>query len=303
MTYKELKGELFQTKKAFVIYKKGFAYLFSKFFFAKKILKVNRGMDKEITSTEFSTHILTPHKHMVMACWALVSFYKTHTIIGQLYIHNDGSLQDRDKKILKELFSRAIIVEPEEAAHSLYKLDEYPELQKIYNENKNLWMIKKLFDPFLISYAKYRLIIDTDIIWFKDPEEIKQAVEKASNDSLMTHTTHARGYIKFKDGQTLDDETAAYNSGIVFYDEKNFNLKKLSDYFKKVDMHDKDKMHWWFMEQAGYASCLDNLKKLPLEKYHVKNGVNDTTVARHYTGPRRVLFYIEGVEKIKKVCI
>ena len=37
------------------------------------------------------------------------------------------------------------------------------------------------------------------------------------------------------------------------------------------------------------------------DKYIIKGHITDETVAKHYTGPRRVLFYTEGIPMVKKL--
>ena len=74
-------------------------------------------------------------------------------------------------------------------------------------------------------------------------------------------------------------------------------MKKLSDYFEKIDTEHKRNKH--FIEQIGYTLCLDNLKKLPLDKYIIQDRLNHQAVVKHYTSVRRPLFYIEGIESLK----
>ncbi len=105
-------------------------------------------------------------------------------------------------------------------------------------------------------------------------------------------------YVYFKDGSKLSDLLANLNSGIVFYRKDNFNLAKLVDYLEKIDLANEKNFH--FIEQAGYAFSLMNLVGLPSDQYSIVDPVNENTIVRHYTSPKRPLFYIEGLEILKK---
>ena len=64
-----------------------------------------------------------------------------------------------------------------------------------------------------------------------------------------------------------------------------------------LDMNNNDNRH--FIEQAGYSYCLKNIEPLNIGQYIVKGRVESQTVMRHYTSPRRVLFYAEGLRILK----
>ena len=104
-------------------------------------------------------------------------------------------------------------------------------------------------------------------------------------------------YVYFKDHQRLSDELATFNAGIVFYHQDNFNLAKLQSYLNNIDT--QISRNFYFIEQAGHAYCLENLQKLPAEKYIIAANLSPTTVIKHYTSPRRPLFYINGINMVK----
>ena len=104
-------------------------------------------------------------------------------------------------------------------------------------------------------------------------------------------------FVWFKDGSRLDQDLANYNSGIVLYSVGSFNLRKMVEYFDRINDEVKQNQH--FIEQAGYAYCLTNVEGLPQEQYQIKGGYSDKTVVKHYTAPRRLTFYTEGLEIIK----
>jgi hypothetical protein len=110
MKLKDIKKELFYIRKSFFQYKKGWQYLYFKYIFAPRILKIKRRLDKPINQPDLSVHILTCHRDVVMTTWALCSFYHNSGLSGRLYIHNDGSLTDKDEEVFKIFFPESLVV-------------------------------------------------------------------------------------------------------------------------------------------------------------------------------------------------
>lgn len=298
--FKHLKLELFYLRKAFFAYKSGFRYIFNKYLLARKILNYQGVFERPTNNNDLSIHVLSCHRDLVMLIWSLFSFYQVMVSLGQLFIHSDGGLQNNDKKILKEFFPYAKIIEPEEFLEE-YKseLERYPLLKKFRTEYPRYFLLKKLIDPYFVSPNPCRLIIDSDLLWFQRPVAIENELRYNCQHSLMMALKEPNPVFRvyFKDGTRLNDELALFNSGLVLYHRKNFNLNKLTQYFEKIDINNKYNSH--FIEQGGYASCLENLEKLPSDKYVIKNKVDEMTIVKHYTSPRRPFFYLEGLEKIK----
>ncbi|OGY50281.1 MAG: hypothetical protein A3J65_04600 [Candidatus Buchananbacteria bacterium RIFCSPHIGHO2_02_FULL_45_11b] len=301
MNYQAIKLELFYLRKAFFQYHQGFEYLKSKYFLAPKILKFGGVLEKPVNQDDLSLHILSCHRDLVILIWSLFSFYQVSEFFGQLFIHNDGSLTNRDKAILKKFFPGAIIIEPAEALDCFdKKLADYPLIKKYRLEYPEFFLLKKLIDPYCVSQKPWRLIIDSDLLWFKNPDFIGREIlgQNAPNSYMIKGEDFSRhpNYVYFKDGSKLEDNLANFNSGAVFYAKENFALDKLQEYFAKIDKDNKQNNH--FIEQAGYAYCLKNLKPLTPDKYLISAKAGPDAVLRHYTSPKRPLFYLEGLKKI-----
>lgn len=295
MTFKRLKLEVFFLKKAFFQYHAGWRYIYSKFFLVNTILKSGI-IETPISNHDLSMHILTSHKDMKMMLWSLASFYKVFKNPGQLYIHSDGSVTSQDQEMLKKFLPTAVVVDANQFVTDFSsQLDQYQTIKKFRTENPQYFLLKKLIDPFFVSDKPYHLIIDTDLMWYQTPMAIETELNQDSSKSLMMHSPIPT-YVYFKAGQ-LADHLALKNSGIVLYNKKNFSLNKLEEYLTKIDTANSENNH--FIEQAGYAYCLDNLEDLPKDTYIIKEPVTANTIMRHYTSPRRPLFYIEGLEKFK----
>ena len=272
-----LKLELFYLRKACFEYHAPFRYLYNKYILANKILKTNQDLDKPINHHGLSIHILTRHRDIVILVWSLASFYLNSSVVGQLFIHSDGSLTQKDKSILNKLFPSSKIIE---------KKSDYQYL-----------LLQKLFDPYYLSDKKIHLIIDSDLLWFKNPKEIEEEIKNNAQSSLMMVGQGIGCPVYFKNNKKLSAELSYLNSGIVLYHQDNFNLDKLEKYLARIDNTNPANKH--FIEQAGFATCLENIVALPQDKYIIKGKLGPKTIVKHYTSPRRPLFYIEGIENLK----
>lgn len=291
----QLKLEFFYLRKAFFEYRHGFKYIYNKLFLAPKILKLDKILEKPINNGNLSVHVLTHHQGLIMTLWSLASFYNQSGIVGELFIHNDGTLTEEDKNIFIKFFPTARIVAAGEIIKTNY-FDNYPFIKKFRTERQKYFLLKKIIDTYFLSDKEIRLIIDADLLWFKRAAELLTEIENNCPNSLMM-ANNSLSYVYFKNGEKLNQKLASYNSGIVLYRRDNFDLIKLEEYLSKIDENKKDNNH--FIEQAGFARCLNNLKKLDEKKYIINEMADKEIVVKHYTSPKRPLFYIEGLEKMK----
>ncbi len=229
-----------------------------------------------------------------MFLWSLASFYMASSALGKLYVHSDGTITNKDKKLIKDFFPNSIVVESNDVFDSekseLYK---YPVIEKFRKENPDFIHGRKFIDAYFLSDKKFHLVIDCDILWFGDPKEISGQIINDGHKSFMTKDVGDYP-VHFKDGTTFG---SGVNSGIDFYRKENLLIDKFSEFLNKVDQSHKS-AH--FIEQTGFAYCLKNLELLSYERYSIKGEITKTIIAKHYIGPRREMFFIEGVNVMKE---
>lgn len=295
MNFKRLKKEIFFLRKAFFEFGQGFKYVKNRFFTINKILK-EKSLEKPVNNRDLSIHILTGNSDVKMMIWSLASFYRNFNQIGQLYIHSDGTVSEGNKKVIKNYFPGADIIDSNYFVKDYGQdLSDWPVIKK-FREMPQYFLMKKLIDPYFVSDKKYRLIIDTDLIWYRQAKEVEEEIENGCQKSLVMKNS-SPVYVDFKQGR-LSDELALVNTGVVLYKKESFNFDKLTDYLNKLDGSSPKNRH--FIEQAGYASCLENLEILPDNRYIIKGKIEEDVAMKHYTSPRRPLFYTEGLDIIKK---
>lgn len=282
--------------KAFFVYKSGFPYLYYRYYIAPKIFRAGV-LERPVTNPDLSMHMLTSHRDMLIACWSLASLYKNWQAIGNLTIHNDGTLTARDKKILSKLFPSARIVNVRDFFDKFRnQLSAYPVLEKFRLEYPK-FQSKKLLDVYFESQGDIILYLDSDLLWFRNPEEVMEAINNGvrGKSLMMGNMKGNEAYVTMKDGTRISKEVASCNSGIVFFRKEDYDLEAVSDYVNSMDY-----MHSLFTDQACFGTVLPNVSILPLNKYFIKGELKDDTVMRHYTGPSREKFFFYGLDRIWK---
>ncbi|MDP3993642.1 MAG: hypothetical protein Q8P75_01515 [bacterium] len=293
--------ELRYIYRSIFVYKKPISYLYHRFFLGPKIRRFTTPEDSRFPGNAYSVHLLCGHKDLQMLFWSLASWYQAVAQSGQVYIHDDGTFNSKDKRIISKMFPYAAIVDYQETTqHVLAGLaDRFPRAYHYRNlsqTDRRYIFNLKLIDPFFVGDAGTKLIIDSDLLWFQRPQKLLEAISEKRLPIFMG----GEGSMDFvfADGSELNKNIGGVNSGVVGYERKQFSLDSLEEFYSRVGSNANPH----FVEQAGYAYILTRGSEpifLPADKYHIKGSVSDQTVMKHYTSPRREQFWFEGVKRLK----
>lgn len=289
-------SELRYIYRAFFVFGHGFSYLRHRFIIGPRIRRVKHALDRPVETGEYSVHVLCSHNHLTMLLWMLGSWYNVLLPgrAAQVYVHEDGSFTGKDFETVRRLLPSAQVVRAtmsrDKAANEW--LTGYPAAREL-RLREDVVFAMKLVDPYFSSTAPVRFLFDADILWFKAPAELFRTVVEEKRSVMMA----GRGDMSFSfsDGSLLPKEVRSMNAGIVGYHKSNFNLKTLEEFCQKSREND----NFYFLEQAGHAYILcDSLRALSVQ-YHIKHPTHVDTVAKHFTGPRREMFWYEGIKRLK----
>lgn len=266
-------------------------YLKGRYSTAPALLRSRRNLEKPANTAALSMHVLCGKSDLTMMVWAIASLYHAFQTVGSLHLHNDGTLGTEEKKLVKRYFPSVSILDPQDALKFSGKIAPFPLIRKL-RADKRFSVFRKLIDPYLVSDSQMRLVVDSDVFWFRRPDELEADIAQGCPTSFMM-ANNGTIPVYYKDGSRISDEMARCNSGIVLYRRDNFILPKLEEFLSRLDLDDP--RNFFFSEQAGYASALMNLRTLPEDTYSIKKGLDEKTVVRHYTRPRRIKFYTEAL--------
>jgi CBS domain-containing protein len=280
---------------AFVKYgPRGFSYLWMRYAIAPRILSYRRSLEKPAMRADLSMHMLTGARDFLMALWSLASWYRVmpDDAIGELVVHSDGTLTDTHRAVVTRLYPSARV---EDAARFMdehgHELDPYPvvkEFRAVYPKFQS----KKLVDPYVISTKPLHLLLDSDMLWFREPTELIEAIRAGAPTALMMSNQGDRIHVTFADGSQTSDEVAQANSGIVLYRREDFSLRAFAAYLQQCEYLGRK-----FTDQACFATIL-NPRLLPGDRYLIKGTLTDAIVMRHYTNPQRLKFFFYGLDRV-----
>lgn len=296
--YKELR----YIYRSFFVYKKPLSYAHHRFIVRPKIRKLKKPIDKPPANNSYSVHFLCGHNDLDMLLWALASWYRVVPESGQVYIHEDGSFTADDHKIISKLAPNVAVIDCQQATKSALTvwLKDFPAALSYRSKplkDKRYILAIKLIDPRFVGDAPMKLILDTDILWFKEPHEIIKFFQM--NEKIFFMKGVSQMDFEFADGGKLAQDIGLVNSGIVGYRVQNYLPEDLEEFCQRIG--EKSNPH--FIEQAGYAHILTKGAEtafLDSGKYIIKGQVRENTVAKHYTGPRREQYWFEGIKILKK---
>jgi len=294
MKNSELIQHLKSIARAFFFYGRGPLYLYMRYFVAPRLLSRKELLQRPITRDDLSMHIMFGAKDFLMALWSLASFYRVMPEVGELVIHSDGTLKEKHLDVIRRLFPSARIEDtrdfmPKHAS----ALQGYPVLKK-FREEYPRFQSKKLLDQYFTSGKPLRLILDSDLLWFKEPTELVQSIRSGVPKPLMMSNQDARIHVAFKDGKQTSDEVARANSGVVLYRDSQFSLAEVEAYVANTDYMGRK-----FTDQACFATVLKP-DILSDSTYIIKGTLTGSVIMRHYTQPQREKFFLYGLDHIWK---
>ncbi|MDL5055462.1 hypothetical protein QQ056_18185 [Oscillatoria laete-virens NRMC-F 0139] len=217
-------------------------------------------------------------------------------------IHDDGSLSQKYQKELPDLLPGCRVIGSKEAADFIQKrLQNHPlsgECRQIHP------LCRKLFDIPLMTTKQKILMIDTDILFFRHPDQILNWLCEPSQHTLFMEdiqdaTVNPAFDFARQKGFTMIPKV---NTGIVGMNREIYDLDFFEECLAQTDMIKSDR---WFIEQSLFA-LLSSIKgdvEFLDSSYHMEltPACPPDSVARHYMGKVRHLFYSEGIPIVKEM--
>ena len=296
--FKKIRVELFFIARLF---RDGLAlYLFqyckNRFFgtnLLKKLSKFEYTPDSKI-----ELHSLCQKKDLWMLACSLRSFLYHSGLRPHIVIHDDGSIDNEAAKLIESKFS-GLRVLPKKEADELIK--NFPGMtEEVINyRTKGHVMMMEFMDIFLLSKAENVIVYDSDILFYKRPEEVINFFSNDNHpDALISHqygTYDLKMDDYYSQKYQLENKRAGYmNPGLIVYKKEAIKFDKFLEYFD----HTRRAVNDYFVGMTAWGCLISqtNFNFLPIEKYKIKKKPDENTVMKHYTSPRRHELYAYGID-------
>ncbi len=239
--------------------------------------------------------VLTWRRDWINMIWALKSFYHYAGVDYPLHIH-DGGLSPGQNEKLQEHFPNARLIGRAEADERIRtRLEKLPRSLEYRLGNPST---RKLFDFFAFSTAEYVVSIDSDIVFFRRPEQLLVPPEGLAKNRYNRDSA-------FWYSMGVEELEAAFgvapppriNSGLSVVRRSSIQFTAIETWLG----HPKLFADKWVTEQTLHALCstVHGVEFLP-DSYFVATepGLPPDVVCKHYPGFFRGLLYTEGMAKL-----
>ncbi len=244
-----------------------------------------------------SVHLLVSSKTWHAGVLAAMSFEFFTQRRWNLFFHEDGSVDELARKKIEQVFPGVHFISRVHSEEVMkQRLKDYPNCQSLRQEH-NLFL--KFFDLPAFASGTRMILLDSDVIFFKQPKEILTWVDSKSQECWYNEDTTEKYCIpRYELEPALGIKFwPKFNSGLMLMPLTAISLplaERLLTTFKETAHHPQ------FFEQTLYAlmaSAWNQGGALPLT-YEISWGLfrRPDSICRHYVGAfKHDLLYIEGV--------
>lgn len=243
-------------------------------------------------------HLLCHRGDHLCAIWALKSLYRTSGVRWPAVIHVQGVCTAAMLRRFRTHVPDARLVLQDDADARVREAlgDRCPRLVEARRQSP---FMMKLIDPVLWATAERIVILDSDVLFFRDPRELRAHVEQAPADTWLFQRDPASTY-------NVTEEVAAsalgvriperVNSGIAVVPRSLVDLDRCERWLEHPDVR---RPSGW-IEQTLFALCAGAKGRVqylsPSYVISLEHGLDyDGFTARHYAGPSRPLLTDEGM--------
>jgi hypothetical protein len=254
---------------------------------------------------ELEVHAVTSERDYPMMLWSLLSYYRLSCRKDPPVVHDDGTLSERSRTRIRSYFPAVNIVRRAEADVVVQEtFERYPLLLRL---RRRLPHMLKLMDSVVFCRAPRFLLIDSDVLFFDEP-----------NDLVDVRSLNHRFSVDVASVYAVDPEVLFARTGFRIADRVNCGLANI--WREGVDF---DRMEWLLASGAvdldfcppcidqtlWAADCIRGGYTTLPPSYAVATGPGtDGLVAKHYVGlvlgslrTARDYFFTEGIGKIRSL--
>jgi lipopolysaccharide biosynthesis glycosyltransferase len=251
---------------------------------------------KKLADSSISVHLLVSSKTWHAGLLAAISFEFFTGRRWNLFIHEDGSVDEKARQRIEHVLPGVRFVSRKEADEKVKKsLVDYPACWT-HRGKHNLFL--KFFDVPVFAPGERFIFLDSDVLFFKKPEEILAWADGNKEEFFYNEDTKEkycipRDEIEQALGITL---WPRFNSGLMLVPKKALSLKLAE---KLLVTFERKAHHPQFFEQTLYAlmaSAWNRGRALPCT-YEISWGFfrDKESIARHYVGAfKHDILYLEG---------
>ncbi len=238
---------------------------------------------------------VTFRRDWINAIWAIKSFLHQSGVDYPVVFHDGGLLPGQDRELLRHFPDAQVVSQADGDARVLALLEERG-LTRCAEMRRTCVMARKLFDLHWLSTAETVITIDSDILFFRRPDDL---IRPPGGWPVNLYNADAGHWYTLE----LDDLEAKLgvrppvyiNAGLAVVRRESIDLEAIERWLSVPEIWNGDP---WLLEQTLHALCstVNGIALLP-PTYLVstKPGLPADLISKHYPTFFRPLLYNEGM--------
>ena len=243
-------------------------------------------------------HLLCHRGDHLCAIWALKTLYRTSRLRWPTVVHVQGECTaTMTRRFRHHVPDARLIVQSEADARVGEALsDRYP---RLFEARRQSPFMMKLIDPVVLGSAERIVILDSDVLFFREPCELRAHVERAPAETWLFQQDPSSTY-------NLTEADAASAFGIRLPERVNSGIAVVPrtlvdfDLCERLLEHPDVRRPSGWIEQTLFALCAGARGRVeylsPSYVISLDRGLDyGGFTARHFAGPSRPLLTEEGM--------
>jgi hypothetical protein len=254
--------------------------------------------------SELEIHLVTCKRDANNALWCLKTFFYYSGIKTRLFIHDDGTLNEDLRRMFQRHFVNCDIINKEDADEEMKKQLKGYELCSKYRIDHCSPFAMKLLDCIFYSKTKKVLLLDSDMLFFKEPTEVLNNV-RWNNCFFMIDYQNAYSFsVDFLGALFKENIIEQLNTGLLYLSSaKMYNLDIIESFLRVWFDHNCPMPG--LEEQTAYAVLFSKYPKEVTRlsaHYQISDQpISGETISHHFVDDGyRNRFYKYGVTYLLK---
>lgn len=273
--------------------------------------KIEAAKPIPVGAGKMDIHMLLDHARLYEGMWSLKSLQMFAPEPVNIVVHSDGSLSKNDIAKLKHLFPGISIIEKAAADEVVEKNFRDNGLFRCLKFRRELIFGRKLFDPVFFLSAEHYILVDSDVLFFREPTELfSQWIGKTKEAAVFSvDFGFENGYShKVKKQITQLPCNLPTNAGLLGLSSNTLNFKRIEEYLSQPVFWLDDGKPNWLAEQAIMGIEMEYCHAVPLpSEYQIANDTLSyaNTKSVHYCGgvKARNRLYSQALPILSKIIL
>ncbi len=262
----------------------------------KEMIKASRNLPPIISYEDgYKIYFLTGSDYLYQTLFCAFSLMKVSKTQFQFVLIDDGSFDEKLKSQASKQMPGVRIITKEEIDRNLLSKLPLSDFPYLHHKRKVYPHIKKLTDIHTLTDETYKLVLDSDMLFWSNPKEVISWLKKPNGSLHMIDCIESYGYSKeTMKSLTGSDIPNSVNVGIIGMDSSRVIWTELERWCMELETKEGSS---YFLEQALTTMLLATSNRKALnERSYIVNPPNEvvlngTGILHHYVDLSKASYF------------